>query len=862
MWRGNRSPISDNDNNNQHSLGHGLDPGSSFNNDLPEIEHPEVRPGAHLEGANLQNFYLYQRDIREAHLEGAHLEGAILTYANLTGAHLEGAFLQRANLRGAHLEEAYLQGVHLEGADLTGADLRRTDFTGVDLTGVIMGEEERQQIEYSRQMRQFRQRQSRTPLSFQHITPPMQRVPMQYPASARPSVSASAFASDSARPSAHLGRNLAPNPIINNLPEIEHPEVVPRANLQRAQLEGAHLFRRDIREAHLEEAHLERADLQYANLTGAHLEGAHLEGADLRGAHLTRAHLEGAHLEGADLRGANLNHADLRDAHLNGAHLEEADLGGADLIRTHLEVAFLQRAHLYGACLIGTHLEGADLRGVDLGAVTFLEEAHLEGTILNHYQREQVAASIVRRQQNNARRQQFRNNERRRIASVRENSERISSAMREYLQNRPWYSLPMHHQPSISASANQLASARPSVSASARPSVSASAFAGHSALTISRNDFNTVINIPRVLRLGAKNSDSNSCPSYKPLYDQLMLVNLDGRFRFHYEGESGRGRGLTKIVYSFVLPVYTKLYFVKVPATEFIILKKDTNIEELNRHTQQMIKLAKAAQSQIYLQIDPRLLELLLPQNAAETIARSNNFNSLYANLKAKIAEVQGWGINMSNYLLKNDQNQNLPIQSFGNINKLTKQIQAEIILRKKLHDFGFQTWLQYQNMASFIKIFWIASNRRNESPLFSCEIKYDIESFMERLQIKRVDNQQVLNIQEAQSLYGVYPALGPLLDYILDQSENGNENRRKLVKYVAGTEYTLDRILILLQTVEIPFEMSNKAKIYRLPFLAHTCSASLDLFRNPSVKNYQEVWTAARIDEEITKGSSLSAHN
>jgi WD40 repeat protein len=386
-----------------------------------------------------------------------------------------------------------------------------------------------------------------------------------------------------------------------------------------------------------------------------------------------------------------------------------------------------------------------------------------------------------------------------------------------------------------------------------------SASAGRSDLTFSENFFRgKVINIPRELRVGTKNSASNSCPSYKPLYDQLMLVNLDGKFQFSFEGERGIGPGLTKMVYSFLLPVYTKLYFVTV--SDFIILKKDANIEQLLHDTQQIIKLAKAAQSQVYLQIDPRLLELLLPQNAAETIARSNNFNRLYANLRTRISQIKETGEAISNYLLLNSSNQS--INSVQNINNLTREIQAEIILRNKLVDFGFETWLQYQNMANFIEIFWIASNRRNEYPLFSCEIKYDIESFMERLQIKREDTKDFLKIQEAQSLYGVYPALGPLLDYILDQSENGNENRRKLVKYVAGTEYTLCRILISLQTVEIPFKMSNKAKLYELPFLAHTCSSALDLFKNPRAKNYQEVWTPARIDEEITKGSGLSAHN
>lgn len=127
---------------------------------------------------------------------------------------------------------------------------------------------------------------------------------------------------------------------------------------------------------------------------------------------------------------------------------------------------------------------------------------------------------------------------------------------------------------------------------------------------------------------------------------------------------------------------------------------------------------------------------------------------------------------------------------------------------------------------------------------------------------LKREDTSEFLNLQQAQSLYEQYPALQPLLEYILDSSKNGDENRRKFSKYVAGTEYTLCRILLSLQTVEIGYRTINRNKIYELPFLAHTCFSSLDLFKTPRTGNYQEVWTVARIGEEITKGIGFSAHN
>jgi uncharacterized protein YjbI with pentapeptide repeats len=59
-----------------------------------------------------------------------------------------------------------------------------------------------------------------------------------------------------------------------------------------------------------------------ANLEGADLSGAHLNGADLRNAVLYGANLSGAYLYGADLTGAFLNGAFLYSANLTGAHFE------------------------------------------------------------------------------------------------------------------------------------------------------------------------------------------------------------------------------------------------------------------------------------------------------------------------------------------------------------------------------------------------------------------------------------------------------------------------------------------------------------------------------------------------------------
>ena len=210
-------------------------------------------------------------------------------------------------------------------------------------------------------------------------------------------------------------------------------------------------------------------------------------------------------------------------------------------------------------------------------------------------------------------------------------------------------------------------------------------------------------------------------------------------------------------------------------------------------------------------------------------------------------------------------------INSQENFNALNSRLKSEILFRKTLTDYGFISWKQYENMATFIKTFWNDSNKlryhnkgRNvEVPLFSCELKYDIQSFKTRLQIKKEDTGEFLNLDNIpESLYGEYTALRPLLEYILNPAEAADINRRKFVKYVAGTEYTLCRILISLQTVGIPYKMSNRTKLYELPFLAHTCFSTLDIFKTPISRNYLEKWTVERIDEEITKGSGLAAHN
>src|SRR5258708_2520736 len=109
----------------------------------------------------------------------------------------------------------------------------------------------------------------------------------------------------------------------------------------------------DLSRAHLRVANLYRADLRGADLSEAYLNWAKLDGADLGGANLSKANLSGAILGGANLSEADLSRANLSGAILSGANLSEADLGGADLSEADLGGADLSGADLGGASLSG-----------------------------------------------------------------------------------------------------------------------------------------------------------------------------------------------------------------------------------------------------------------------------------------------------------------------------------------------------------------------------------------------------------------------------------------------------------------------------------------------------------------------------
>jgi len=113
-------------------------------------------------------------------------------------------------------------------------------------------------------------------------------------------------------------------------------------------------------------------------LQGANLFRADLKGADLWGANLKNCVLDNANLQGINFRQVDLTQADLRRTNLNDARLEGANLAGASLDSAFLRNAGLLRANLRNSNLTATvfeeaHLWQADLRGA------YMMYANLDG---------------------------------------------------------------------------------------------------------------------------------------------------------------------------------------------------------------------------------------------------------------------------------------------------------------------------------------------------------------------------------------------------------------------------------------------------------------------------------------------------
>lgn len=166
-----------------------------------------------------------------------------------------------------------------------------------------------------------------------------------------------------------------------------------KANLSNAFLSNANLFRAVLTEADLSGAIMTNCDLSEANLskarlTKANLYKAELPEADLSFADLSEAELSSTNLTGAQLSKANLSGAQLYEAYLNIANLSQANfsnvlLEGADLSNANFSNANLEGANLSKANLSKTNFEGADLLRAKLEGSIFLETNLMNANLEN-----------------------------------------------------------------------------------------------------------------------------------------------------------------------------------------------------------------------------------------------------------------------------------------------------------------------------------------------------------------------------------------------------------------------------------------------------------------------------------------------
>lgn len=139
--------------------------------------------------------------------------------------------------------------------------------------------------------------------------------------------------------------------------------LMPKADLEKADLYGASflwtlLISADFNEANLSNSKLDDADLRRANLIGAKLQGSSC----------LRVQFQSAHLQGSRLQDAVFDHSDMRFIDIEGADIENASLSGVQ-ITSNLKITMTQRKKL----LCNSEIDGMQL---------FLEDKYLKDSQL------------------------------------------------------------------------------------------------------------------------------------------------------------------------------------------------------------------------------------------------------------------------------------------------------------------------------------------------------------------------------------------------------------------------------------------------------------------------------------------------
>jgi len=146
-----------------------------------------------------------------------------------------------------------------------------------------------------------------------------------------------------------------------------------KANLSEADLSNTILIGTNFSSATLDKANFEKANTKIELQAGIPED----EFVNFNGAILTKADLTKANFEGASFEEVNLSGATLCEVNFQKANLSHADLSGANLTKANLENAKLIYTQLLNANLTEANLEYADLTGITKNHVV---KAKFKGT--------------------------------------------------------------------------------------------------------------------------------------------------------------------------------------------------------------------------------------------------------------------------------------------------------------------------------------------------------------------------------------------------------------------------------------------------------------------------------------------------
>ena len=580
------------------------------------------------------------------------------------------------------------------------------------------------------------------------------------------------------------------------------------ANLTRAFISGSTLICANLISANLTHANLNLANLTGANLTKATLTGATLINAILNEADLTRAILNDADLTRAKLNNTILNEANLTQADLTGAKLIKAELfnatlTGSTIINANLTEANLTLATLTGAILTHADLTGAALYHADLTGAT-LRNAILTGATLRNVHltlANLTGANLIDADLFNAD-----------LTGATIYSDSLSEEQLNQIMGEP----------------NYIERVRP--------------FGLEERIELPEELINPI-------------HSNNSCPNFNGLYEFIMRKNLSGRFFFIYEGPNRRVidlGGPKRDVFDKILPVYTNKFFKEIEDNEdYVILRESIDMKTMKtlfQETEQLILLARASETKIFLKIDPILLSLFVESDQPFIKYFNNNkrnrFSKLYTEFNQYIEH-----INNNNELLKHNRNKRNLMKTLKNEKlkneELKKTLEQEIRFRRFAITRGFTDINQFSNMKRFIKKFY---NISPEVSVITCELKFDVETIIKRIKLyKKIkqnnfddytekpipleqyirlsqNNQSILILNRADDIIMNYPYLIPFLNFILGP-ESSDDDRKLFVKYISGASSYTGELKIYLS-------YKTYAKAGR-EFHSSTCYKYLELFKN-----------------------------